>query len=154
MQLKGTFVATAMAVAIAGLAGCGNSSDRPELGQVTGTITLDGEPLRGIAVVFYPENGRPARGKTNDEGKYELTYIRETKGTKLGPNRVEVAPDEEGEEDAEESADGEAPAKPKAGPGAKPKIPARYNTKTELKVDVKPGENVFDFQLKSDGAAK
>ena len=148
--VKESFVTAAMAVVVLSLAGCGSTSDQPELGQVTGTITLDGEPLKGIAVVFYPDSGRPARGKTSPEGKYELTYIRETKGTKVGHNRVEVAPDEEGAEE-EESGDGsgeEQVQKPKA-KGAKPKIPARYNTKSELEADVKPGENVFDFKLES-----
>ncbi len=81
------------------LSGCGGSSDQPELGEVTGTITFNKQPLVGVAVVFQPENGRPARGMTNAEGKYELTYIRQTKGSKVGPNRVEIAPSEEGEEE-------------------------------------------------------
>lgn len=129
--------------------GCGGPSDQPELGQVTGTVTLDGKPLSGVAVVFQPESGRPARGMTDAEGRYELTYIRETKGAKVGPNRVEIAPSEDGE--GEEVADsGEettsAPARPKSG---KPTIPARYNVRSELTVDVKPGENTFDFKLES-----
>ncbi|MGN6134638.1 MAG: Ig-like domain-containing protein [Aureliella sp.] len=130
-------------------AGCGGPSDQPELGQVTGTVTLDGKPLSGVAVVFQPVSGRPATGMTDAEGKYELTYIRETKGTKVGSNRVEIAPSEDGE--AEESADeGEesAAGAPQAKPG-KPKVPARYNVESELKVDVKPGENTFDFKLES-----
>ena len=141
-----SFVTAAMAVALLSMAGCGSSSDQPDLGQVIGTITLDGEPLKGIAVVFFPDNGRPARGKTSAEGKYDLTYIRETKGTKVGHNRVEVAPDEEGGED--EGENDEAASKPKA-KGGKPKIPAQYNTKSILEADVKPGENVFDFKLES-----
>lgn len=129
--------------------GC-SSSDQPELGQVTGTITLDGKPLTGVAVVFQPENGRPARGMTNAEGKYELVYIRQTKGTKVGPNRVEVAPSEEGEEsEGDEPGDGDSQAASKKSKSAKPTVPAKYNTKSELKVDVKSGSNTFDFQLES-----
>jgi hypothetical protein len=30
-------------------------------------------------------------------------------------------------------------------------IPARYNNQTELRREVKPGENVFDFDLTSEG---
>ena len=127
--------------------GCGGSGDQPELGQVTGTVTLDGMPLSGIAVVFQPDNGRPARGMTNAEGKYELTYIRQTKGTKVGPNRVEIAPSEDGEVE-EESSDESAPA-PKKSKSGKPAIPARYNVKSELKADVKGGKNEFNFDLKS-----
>lgn len=133
--------------------GCGGS-DQPELGQVTGTITLDGKPLSGIAVVFQPDSGRPARGMTDAEGKYELTYIRETKGTKVGPNRVEIAPSEDGEaeeelEIADENADAESKSATKLSKSGKPTIPARYNLRSELKADVKAGKNTFDFKLES-----
>lgn len=129
--------------------GCGGSSDQPELGQVTGTITLDGQPLRGIDVVFQPDSGRPARGRTDADGKYELTYIRQTKGTKVGPNRVEIAPSEDGEiEESENSGEENKPAA-KPSKSGKPKIPARYNVKSELERDVKAGKNTFDFELKS-----
>ena len=129
--------------------GCGPGGDQPELGTVTGTITLDGQPLGGVAVVFQPDSGRPARGMTDANGKYELTYIRQTKGTKVGPNRVEIAPSEEGEVEEAESGEEEsqdAAAKPKSGKRA---VPARYNVKSELKVDVKSGANTFDFPLES-----
>ncbi len=133
------------------LSGCGGTGDQPQLGRVTGTVTMDGKPLYGTAVVYYPDKGRPARGTTNLFGKYELTYIRQTPGTKVGHNRVEIAPHEEGEEDAEEVVNGGE----NTGPAKKPrerekmKVPARYNTKSELEADVQPGENVFDFPLVS-----
>lgn len=135
-------------IALLFLSGCG-PSDQPELGEVTGVITLDGKPLSGIAVVFQPANGRPARGTTDAEGKYELTYIRQTKGTKVGPNRVEIAPSEEGEADESEADDGESQPARKQSKSAKPKIPARYNARTELNADVKAGKNTFDFKLES-----
>lgn len=148
MKQLGKF-SIALSMLIAMQVGC-TSSDQPELGQVRGTITLDGMPLTGVAVVFQPDNGRPARGMTDAEGKYELTYIRQTKGTKVGSNRVEIAPSEEGEEAADVETGDEAPqsAPVNAKPG-KPLVPARYNTQSELKVDVQPGENTFDFQLES-----
>ncbi|MFO0939521.1 MAG: carboxypeptidase regulatory-like domain-containing protein [Pirellulales bacterium] len=127
-------------------------SDQPDLGQVTGVVTLDGKPLSGVAIVFQPENGRPARGKTDPNGKYELTYIRQTKGTKIGPNRVEIAPSEEGENevtDQAESSDKESAPNPTRSKPSKPLVPARYNVQTELKVEVKAGPNIFDFTLKS-----
>ena len=129
--------------------GC-SPNDQPELGQVTGTIKLDGQPVVGIDVVFQPESGRPARGRTDAEGKYELTYIRNTKGTKVGPNRVEIAPSEDGVvEDESEGTDEESKTATKRPVSGKPKIPARYNTNSELKVDVKSGNNVLDFDMES-----
>ena len=129
--------------------GCGGPGDQPELGQVTGTITLDGKPLSGIAVVFQPVSGRPATGMTDAEGKYELTYIRQTKGTKVGPNRVEIAPSEDGEAEESENADDESQSAPKPSKSGKPTIPSRYNVRSELKADVKAGMNTFDFKLES-----
>lgn len=132
--------------------GCSSRGDQPELGTVTGTITLDGQPLAGVAVVFQPDNGRPSRGMTDAQGKYELTYIRQTKGAKVGPHRVEIAPSEEGEVEEVEEAEGgdgeeqQASPKPKSGKSA---VPARYNVKSELKADVKSGANTFDFALES-----
>lgn len=131
------------------LPGCGGPSDQPELGQVRGIVTLDGKPLSGVAVVFQPDSGRPARGFTDTQGAYELTYIRETLGTKLGRNRVEIAPDEDAEDpvDSEEGVD--APTVRQPVKSGKPVIPARYNTQSELEADVKPGDNTFDFELES-----
>ena len=143
----------ALSVLLLSLSGCGGSGDQPELGQVSGTITLDDKPLSGVAVVFQPDDGRPARGTTDAEGKYELTYIRETRGTKVGHNRVEIAPSEEGEEDADEpegDVDSDSPqAKQPVNSRKAPSVPARYNTQSELEADVKPGKNRFDFKLKS-----
>ncbi len=129
--------------------GC-TTSDQPDLGQVTGTITLEGMPLTGVAVVFQPESGRPARGMTDAEGRYDLTYIRQTKGTKIGPNRVEIAPSEEGEGSSDvETGDGEPQPVTRLSKSGKPLVPARYNVQSELKADVQPGDNTFDFQLES-----
>ncbi len=149
IQICGLVVA--LSVLLLSLPGCGGSGDQPELGQVSGTVTLDGKPLSGVAVVFQPDNGRPARGMTNAEGKYELTYIRDTRGTKVGRNRVEIAPSEEGgeDEDAGELEDPDSPQAKKPVNARRPAVPARYNTKSELEADVKPGKNTFDFDLKS-----
>lgn len=151
--IKAALLAVALSILSLNLSGCGATSDQPELGLVTGTVTLDGQPLNGIEVVFHPDNGRPARGKTDPDGKYELTYIRQTLGTKLGHNRVEIAPNEEGEEDSAGDDDSENNGAAKTAKPGKIKIPARYNTKSELEVDVQPEENVFDFKLESKSSA-
>lgn len=130
------------------LVGCGSKGDQPELGTVNGTVTLDGQPLAGVAVVFQPDNGRPSRGMTDAQGKYELIYIRQTKGAKVGPHRVEIAPSEDGGvEETEGDSEGGSTAGSK--PAAKSKIPARYNSKSELNVQVKSGDNKLNFELKS-----
>ncbi len=115
---------------------------------------MDGQPLVATVVVFSPDNGRPSRGKTDAEGKYELTYIGETRGAKVGHHRVEIAPNEEGEDESEieaatagEDVSASSPVKPE-----KTRVPARYNTNSELEADVKAGESVFDFKLESQPA--
>lgn len=79
----------ALLACLASVAGC-SSGDQPDLGLVTGRITLNGEPLPNVEVAFQPENGRPSYGETDEDGNYELTYIRDTKGAKVGTHRVLV----------------------------------------------------------------
>jgi hypothetical protein len=152
MMQDGCVAVVALALLLS-LAGCFKPNDQPELGEVRGTITLDGKPLSGVVVLFQPDNGRPARDVTDAEGNYELKYIRDTMGTKIGHNRVEIAPNEEGddEEPIESTSEDGEPISLQPLTSDKPMIPARYNTKSELEADVKPGENTFNFDLESDG---
>ena len=111
-----------------GSIGC-SGGDRPELGRVQGTVTLDGKPLSGAVVMFLPESGRPAVANTDSAGKYDLIYTHGVNGAKVGPNTVRVVwPD-----------DGPAPVP----------IPAKYNDESQLKKDVKAGSNTFDLKLDS-----
>jgi hypothetical protein len=108
--------------------GCGRS-DLPPLGRVRGTVTLDGKPLAGVNVSFQPEKGRPAVAVTDSNGNYDVMYTPDVKGATVGPNTVRVFwPDGE------------------SGTAA---IPDKYNAKTTLKFDVKPGNNTFDLKLES-----
>lgn len=114
------------------LIGCGSGDDTPPLGDVTGTITLDGQPLEGVIVVFKPDVGRAATGTTGADGKYTLEFSYGLSGCKVGPCSVYL----------------EWPlgyAKAKA-------LSPRYTTKSELKADVKEGDNTLDFALQSDSA--
>ena len=112
------------------IAGCSGGT-RPELGQVRGKLTLDGQPVPGASVVFAPDNGgRKSMGRSNEQGEYEVTYIRSEKGAKVGPHTVHV------------STINRAGGRPEL-------LPAKYNVKSELKVEVKPGDNEFNFPMKS-----
>ncbi|MFK7778054.1 MAG: carboxypeptidase-like regulatory domain-containing protein, partial [Gimesia sp.] len=69
--------------------GCGSTTnDQPDLGLVKGIVTLDGQPLDGASISFLPDSGRTASAKTDANGYYELIYIRDTMGCKLGHNKV------------------------------------------------------------------
>ncbi|MCR9231751.1 MAG: hypothetical protein NXI29_12120 [bacterium] len=57
--------------------GCGDSagSDQPDLGTVSGVVTMDGKPLPAVTVTFTPTEGRPSewryrRGRTLRAGVF------------------------------------------------------------------------------------
>ena len=52
------------------LAGCGATG--PDLVEVTGTVTLDGQPVDGAVVGFRPSEGTPAAATTDATGKFTL----------------------------------------------------------------------------------
>lgn len=132
-------------LSVISLAGCGGGeSDQPELGQVSGTVTFKGDVLPGASVSFVPIDGRPATGVTDEEGVYELVYIRNTQGCKIGQNKVMITTlDESGDSDELEG-DNIVQTKDNL---AQEKLPAKYNTETELIADVQSGKNTFDFRL-------
>jgi len=139
-------IATMIAIAAAlTIAGCSSRpADQPSLGKVRGKITMDGEPLAGVDVVFSPEKGRPSMATTDAAGRYDLCYINTTKGAKVGPHKVFIRPTDMPPE--EPSADGSSGGAPVAPP---PKIPAKYNKRSTLTAEVKAGRNTFDFALES-----
>ncbi len=109
------------------LAGCGRS-DRPALGQVTGRVTLAGQPLVGALVLFTPAGpGRTSQGVTDADGVYELTYLRDIKGANLGPHSVRVTT---------------SPDTPTT-----PAWPAAQGGDASRTAIVEPGRNQLDFAI-------
>ncbi len=117
-----------------GISGCGGS-DTPPLGRVSGTVTLGGEPLVGVIVLFKPDQGRAATGTTNGQGQYQLEYTHRVPGAKVGPTTVMFE-------------------WPLGSKDAKPLDPKYTSSKSDLKVDVKAGSNTFDFKLEGDPSKK
>lgn len=118
-------------IAISVLVGC--AGDHPDVGSVTGKVTLDGQPLSKATVTFQPSSGRASYGVTEDDGSYRLDYMDGVKGALIGQHKVTVRTEIPGE-------DGQPPI-------AKEKLPAKYHSRTELTADVKAGSNTFDFPL-------
>jgi hypothetical protein len=123
-------------------AGC-RPNGYAELGlvDVSGTVTLDGQPLPNANVVFEGDDKRTATGVTDAAGKYKLMYDSETPGAMPGAKTVRITVADVGVEGGG-AAEGAASA-------GKERIPARYNRQSELKADVSTSRKTFDFDLKS-----
>ncbi|MBU6174944.1 MAG: hypothetical protein KGQ60_14125 [Planctomycetes bacterium] len=108
--------------------GC-SPSDRPPLGRVTGTVTMDGKPLEGVIINFRPDQGRTSTCETDTKGYYDLIYEYQVNGAKVGPHTVSfVWP---------------------TGAEGKKGIPAKYGDKSDIQVEVKKGSNKFDFDIQT-----
>ena len=69
------------------IAGCG--SDRPPLAPLTGTVTLDGEPVQYGGLMFSPvDGGRPSVGGSNEKGEFEAMYVYGVPGAIIGKHSV------------------------------------------------------------------
>lgn len=133
------YVCLVLLLAAIGLAGCG-TDDRPELGSVTGTVTMDDKPLPKVWVMFSPTSGRTSIAQTDESGEYELMYLEGTNGANIGSHKVSIMTYHEDEIEEMKHSTGQPVKEP---------IPARYNSKTTLTADVKEGDQVIDFPLKS-----
>ncbi|WP_417383263.1 hypothetical protein [Gimesia sp.] len=126
-SIQGLCKAVIYFMIIASLTACGGGIAPPELGQVTGKVTLDGVPLTDASVTFMPEKVRASSCMTDSEGKFDLVYIRDEKGAAIGHHKVIVSKLKNETE----------------------VIPEEYNSETELTADVKSGTNEINFDLTS-----
>jgi hypothetical protein len=134
----GKLVAASPLLVLAFLVGCGGDSN---VGSVTGTVTLDGQPLPDAFVKFSgKKGGSPSMGRTDASGNYSLSRNRDTMGADLGEHSVSISTYQAGDPDS----DPPVAAAPE-------KVPTKYNIATELKANVVGGKNVTNFDLKSDG---
>lgn len=95
-----------LTLALAGLllfAGC-NKDDGPVLVDVTGTVTLDDQPLDGAAVVFVSSAGGPSQSAvTGADGKFQTKSI--PGSCMIGVSKVDM-----GGLKIEQTSDGGSPA--------------------------------------------
>ncbi|WP_339736410.1 carboxypeptidase-like regulatory domain-containing protein [uncultured Gimesia sp.] len=129
-------------------AGCGGSINadysKLDLVDVSGTVTLDGQPLSGATVAFEAGDGTFSSGVTNESGDFKLMFNSEQSGCLTGDKTVRIQfkgdsenPDEESEEEG--------------GTSTQPQsiIPEQYNKKSTLKASVDSSHTTFEFDLKS-----
>jgi hypothetical protein len=126
-------------------AGCGRS----DLGRVSGTVTMDGEPVEGVTVTFMPNGGGGVSfGTTDSNGEYTLTHFSGSRGAVIATHSVSIEVDEDDEENWDSEGYEEEPEEAEDEPVER-RIPERYNDETELTAEVSAGDNPIDFTLTS-----
>ena len=120
------------------LAGCGET---PPRAAASGSITLDGNPLSTGSILFTPLGGGPSAGGQIVDGRYALPVAA---GPGPGKYRVTVNAWSVSGPPIYDEATGVTRQEPTS------IIPARYNSQSELEVEVQNGaDNTFDFPLTS-----
>lgn len=115
----------------------------PQRYALSGSVNLDGQPLEEGAISFRPEEGTPgpSAGGAINEGAFSIPA---SGGPLAGRFRVEISASRPGESFVP-GMDGQMV------PAYEQFLPARYNSESELRVDVgASGKNSFDFVLHSD----
>jgi hypothetical protein len=137
--------ALCLAALVAGASGgCGKKTP---LGEVQGTVRLDGQPLDNVAVTFFPDQVEGAAlpratATTDASGHYRLRCEDSREGAPVGWHRVTV----------EDLAPYRLP-RDEDGPAAealKLRVPGAYADpgKTPLRVQVQPGPQTIDLDLR------
>jgi hypothetical protein len=109
------------------IAGCGKRG--PQIAPVHGRVTLDGQPLAGADIQFQPEGSeRPSRGRTDSDGRFELMFKRGQPGATVGPHTIRIWVSREVVKNP-------------------PIIAAKFDARSELRREVKSGDNEFDFDV-------
>jgi hypothetical protein len=150
-----------LAIVVAMGVGCGGPATVP----VTGTVTLDGEPVDGASVMFVAEGeGRPASGTTDGSGNFTLTTFTGGDGALPGSYKVTVfktaAPteaDTAGEDTGAAGEESEGEINPDVmgadvSVEAESILPVKYSvaTTTDLTVEVKAGMQPVKLELTSE----
>ncbi len=135
------FLASLTLAGLSTWSGCGKSGSEYNVAPVTGTITFNGEPVKGGSISLRPitqvegkdgVTGRPASGTVGDDGTFTLSTYGNEDGAVIGKHKVSYLPVIKG---AESYDDKPAPS-PYA--GLKPK--------TE-EVEITAGENELNIEL-------
>ncbi len=133
MKTFGRLAGTALFLtAVSALAGCGDSS----MAQVSGSVTVDGQPIDKGAIAFYPVDGKaPTAGGEIKAGAYSVRVP-------VGLMKVEISmPKEVGKKKLYNT-----PNSPEH-PIYSEALPPRYNKNTELKLDVMSGKTEKNWAL-------
>ncbi len=151
------FISSAILISIISLHGCGRSG--PQLGEVSGRVTVNGQPGRNLSVTFAPAvGGRPSMATTDDEGHYELLFSGTTMGAMVGEHSVSIMENPnlmasyevkvvDGVGHVDSTAMNKQIAQQLKDRKSGKRIPTKYYQNSVLNAKVQPGDNTFDFEL-------
>jgi hypothetical protein len=121
--------------------GCGG--DSRQAGQVSGKVTLKGQPLAEVGVNFEPIGsgaGRGSFGRTDASGTYTLRFIdNDSTGALVGKHQVSFS-------DLKTAGGGDQPDAGPAVPRPKSRLPAAVLSQPR-EYEVKDGDNQADFSF-------
>ena len=123
---------------VAVLVGCGGSGSGLQKVVISGTVTLDGNPIVDGNVRFYPIEG--TKGAVSGGPIHDGVYTAHGKGgVPVGRHRVEI------------QAYRPAKGQPSSSEGAliEQYLPARFNENSTLTAEVSPESEKLDFALTS-----
>jgi hypothetical protein len=119
-------------------AGCG-----PNLAQVSGKVTYNGEPVKGGTLIFSPVSesqnspGRPGSAEIQQDGTFVVTTERPRDGAVVGRHRITFTPPPQ-ELTQEQRTDPTYIAPPPPYMDVQPR---------EAEVEIKSGSNTIEIQL-------
>jgi hypothetical protein len=138
----------ALVPVIVALAGCGGTD--LSLGQVSGKVTMNGQPVSGATVSFIPDttkntSGPMSSGILNAQGEFTLSTLDGVQGAVIGSHKVTVTCPFDESAGSSGSGDAVAPA-----PTTPCDVPTKYEgfATTDLSAEVNKGSNDFTFDLK------
>ena len=82
----------AFVAALAVLAGCGGDSGKLPRAEVTGTVTVDGNPVNVGTIIFRPDSGRAGRGRIENGEIIETSTYGVDDGIVLGNHKIGIQP--------------------------------------------------------------
>ena len=112
--------------------------------DIAGDVTLDGAPVETGSILFTPADARPGftAAAPIEKGKYRIARAA---GPGLGPNTVEVRAQKRTGRRVQKAM---APAGELVDEVVEG-VAARFNVKSELRVEVKSGANTANFKVES-----
>ena len=123
---------------------CGCSGSKADRGAIHGAVTLNGKPLEQGSILFMPMEGTrgTVAGAEIKDGRYQLSA---TTGPAVGWSRVEIRAMRKTGRMVPKAFGRPGEMVPEKAEAVSPK----FNSKTELKVEIKPGDNTADFKVSS-----